>query len=256
MAAMSNAERQRRWVQRLKERAAAGNAGVTNGGKPSGVTNEKLIAKLDPLIAGLFEEGVKGMATMSPGTVMRHVTLLERALVEHGIMPESKRSEDPQGYVRSLRAKVKASVSNVTNGAEAEIPLSALSMTAQEKMKAWQRQTEKKLREQIEQEERAKVRAAWNDSMLPSFNKRLADAERVVKARKGVFPRSFYRKLLACVHPDRSNSPDAQEVFSALKDAEVLLCREAETPTSSFGMPKTVEELLARKRQARNGTRG
>jgi len=57
------------------------------------------------LIEGLFLEGAKDMATMSPGTVARLITLLERALVEHGVMPESKRSRDPQGYVRTLKSR-------------------------------------------------------------------------------------------------------------------------------------------------------
>jgi hypothetical protein len=151
---------------------------------------------------------------------------------------------EKERIVRQARAEAKA---------EPAIPFDALSKSAQEIMKAWQHQTEKRLREQIEQEERAKIRAVWDETMLPSFSKRLAEAERVIKARKGVWPRSFYRKLLACIHPDRSKSPDAQEVFGIVKNAELLLCKEAEAPTTFVSMPQTVEELLARRRQGQNG---
>jgi hypothetical protein len=87
-------------------------------------TDRDLAAKLDEHLEPLFVEGGKNMATMSPGTVAlplsddaskahsridpiiaHHVILLERILVAAGIVPESRRSADPQGYRRSLRAK-------------------------------------------------------------------------------------------------------------------------------------------------------
>jgi hypothetical protein len=52
-----------------------------------------LAEKLEPLLQGLFVEGQKNMATMSPGTVSYLVVTLERLLVEHGIVPSCKRSE-------------------------------------------------------------------------------------------------------------------------------------------------------------------
>jgi hypothetical protein len=64
-----------------------------------------LAEKLEPLIEGLFREGIASAATASPPAVMIAVTKLERLLVEHGILPKSRRYEDPQAYVRALRAK-------------------------------------------------------------------------------------------------------------------------------------------------------
>lgn len=140
--------------------------------------------------------------------------------------------------------------------ADPEVLFDALSMSAQEKMKAWQRQTEKRLRQQIEEEERAKIQTMWDRTVLPHYNKRLAEADRVIKTRRGVWSRNFYRKLLACVHPDRSSSSDAPEVFRAVKDSELLLCKEAEAPTTSVGIPKTVEELMARRQGNGAANRG
>jgi hypothetical protein len=69
------------------------------GGKPG------LAEKLDPLLETLFDQGTKNMATMSPTTVGIAVCMLERLLVEYGIMPPSRRSEDPQGYARLLKQR-------------------------------------------------------------------------------------------------------------------------------------------------------
>jgi hypothetical protein len=70
------------------------------GRLPSG-----LAEKLDPLLETLFEQGRKNQVTMSVFAVMIAVTKLERLLIEHGIMPPSRRSEDPQGYIRLLQQR-------------------------------------------------------------------------------------------------------------------------------------------------------
>jgi hypothetical protein len=95
--ALSNAERQAAWRTRREERLQElkrQHYGIRDLG-----------SRLDPLFEQLFEEGQKNMATMSPGTVARLCTLIERLLVEHGIMRSSARSEKPQSYSRSMRAR-------------------------------------------------------------------------------------------------------------------------------------------------------
>jgi hypothetical protein len=70
---------------------------------------EKLAANLEPLLDRLFVEGAtKNMTTMSPGAVLELAVEIERLLVQHGVMPESRRSKDPQGYQQSVRAKAAA----------------------------------------------------------------------------------------------------------------------------------------------------
>jgi hypothetical protein len=69
------------------------------GGKPG------LAEKLDPPLETLYEQGAANMVTMAPFVVMVAVTKLERLLVEYGIMPPSRRTEDPQGYVRLLKQR-------------------------------------------------------------------------------------------------------------------------------------------------------
>jgi hypothetical protein len=71
--------------------------------------NEKakpsLAEKLDPLLEALFIEGQKNYVTIAPTVVADAAIKLERLLVEYGIMPKSRRSEDPQGYVRLLKQR-------------------------------------------------------------------------------------------------------------------------------------------------------
>ena len=100
--ALSNAERQKRWRDKRNALAKQAEAGLAKG-KPASLRNDELAAKLEPLVEGLFAEGAKDTTTMSAGTVARLITLLERTLVEHGVLPESKRSRKPQGYVRTLK---------------------------------------------------------------------------------------------------------------------------------------------------------
>jgi hypothetical protein len=68
---------------------------------PSGLAEE-----LDPLLETLFEQAcLKNMVTVSLPTIAVAVCKLERLLVERGVIPKSRRSEDPQGYVRLLKQR-------------------------------------------------------------------------------------------------------------------------------------------------------
>jgi hypothetical protein len=69
------------------------------GGKPG------LAEKLEPPLETLYEQGARNMVTMSPPTVATSVTKLELLLVDYGIMPPSRRTEDPQGYIRLLKQR-------------------------------------------------------------------------------------------------------------------------------------------------------
>jgi hypothetical protein len=67
------------------------------GGKPG------LPEKLEPLLETLFEQNTRNMTTVSLMAVAVAAGKLERLLVDHGIMPASRRTEDPQGYARLLK---------------------------------------------------------------------------------------------------------------------------------------------------------
>jgi hypothetical protein len=67
------------------------------------VTDAVLADALEPLLEALFLEGHTHVAAASPGTVAKLACLLERLLIANGIVPQSKRAEDPQAYVRDLQ---------------------------------------------------------------------------------------------------------------------------------------------------------
>jgi len=66
------------------------------------VINAVLADGLEPLLEALFSEGHTHVAAASPTTVARLACQLERLLVVNGIVPQSKRAEDPQAYARSM----------------------------------------------------------------------------------------------------------------------------------------------------------
>jgi hypothetical protein len=99
--AMSNAERQRRFIQRLKARAAA--AGERPAAKR--VTNADLVGKLDKEIEALWAQGTAHVACRSPNTIQTAVIRIERLLVEHGIMPKSERWRNPKKHARIHHAQ-------------------------------------------------------------------------------------------------------------------------------------------------------
>ena len=62
-----------------------------------------LAAALEPLLEALFLEGHTHVAAASPGAVAKLMCQLERLLVAYGIVPQSRRAEDPQAYARNLQ---------------------------------------------------------------------------------------------------------------------------------------------------------
>jgi hypothetical protein len=88
----------RRWDKR--------NASAKRTDKQKGndyVTDTVLADALEPLLEGLFLEGHTHVAAASPSTVAKLARQLERLLVAYGVVPQSKRAEDPQAYARNLQ---------------------------------------------------------------------------------------------------------------------------------------------------------
>jgi hypothetical protein len=81
--------------------------------------------------------------------------------------------------------------------------------------------------------------------------------------RKGIMDRLTYRKILACLHPDRVSDPALkkryEEAFRLFTNLEKRVLNEKESPTQFRKMPRTYEELMAMKakvqseRRARRG---
>jgi hypothetical protein len=58
---------------------------------------------LEPLLQGLFLEGHTHVAAASPCTVAKLACQLERLLIANGIVPQSKRADDPDAYAHDLQ---------------------------------------------------------------------------------------------------------------------------------------------------------
>ncbi len=93
----ANAKKQKR--SRDKGSAPAKQADQQKGN----VTDAVLADALEPLLQALFLEGHTHVAAASPVTVAKLTCQLERLLVAYGIVPQTKRAEDPHAYVRSLQ---------------------------------------------------------------------------------------------------------------------------------------------------------
>jgi hypothetical protein len=94
----TDAEKQKR--QDMRD-AATKRAEQQNG--DDYVAEAALADALEPLLEGLFLEGHTHVAAASPSTVAKLACQLERLLVANGIVPQSRRSEDPQAYARNLQ---------------------------------------------------------------------------------------------------------------------------------------------------------
>src|ERR1035437_719181 len=134
--------------------------------------------------------------------------------------------------------------------AEAQIDPATLSVTAREKFDAAIRQHKHKLDMEFEQRVRAECQSRIEQVILPEYTKEIEDARAVLKARKGVMPRAAFKKILACLHPDRVDASLAKryaEAFSIFSGLERVLCSEAELPTSTSSFPRSYAEMMARK---------
>lgn len=106
------------------------------------------------------------------------------------------------------------------------------------------------LEKTFEDRVQAEIRRRVEDFVLPSYRETESHWRAVIKARKGIMTRDLFRRILASLHPDRSMSNETlAEVFQAFREMELALVSEKELPTPQSTLPKTVEELLARRRK-------
>jgi hypothetical protein len=138
----------------------------------------------------------------------------------------------------------------VRREAEAQIDPATLSLTAQQKLESAIRQHKRQLEMDFDRRVGDEIRQRINEIVLPSFNKQRAEAELVIKSRKGVMPRSLFRKILACLHPDQGMGKAAMtEAFHAFEKLELALCSEKEMPTPTIAFPTNYSELMELRRK-------
>jgi len=135
--------------------------------------------------------------------------------------------------------------------AAAKIDPAALSMSARKKLATAIRQHKRELDIEFEIRVLAECKRRLDEISLPHYAKELAALERLIRSRKGVMDRITYRKILACLHPDRVQDPVMkkryEEAFRLFNELEKRVLDETKSPTESRKMPRTYEELMAMK---------
>jgi DNA-binding transcriptional ArsR family regulator len=76
-----------------------------------------LAEKLDPLLEAIFDRSTRHPAKLSLHSIQHAVVMLERRLVEAGIMPGSRRSNDAIAYARQLRTEDEKATAKAFEGA-------------------------------------------------------------------------------------------------------------------------------------------
>lgn len=132
-----------------------------------------------------------------------------------------------------------------------EVSPSILSLTAQEKLQLAIKQQKRKLEAEFEIRTREECRRWLNEISLPQYAKELAELERSITSRKGVMDRITYRKILACLHPDRVQDSVLkkryEEAFRLFTELEKRVLDEKQSPTEFRKVPRTYEELMKMK---------
>jgi ParB-like chromosome segregation protein Spo0J len=130
-----------------------------------------------------------------------------------------------------------------------------LSLTAQQKLELAIRQHKAKLDRDFHAAVTRRADEFIENTIGPILRKREAEATRVIESRKGVMTKETFRKIWACLHPDRildpEQKPKYQEAFTLFEKVKMLLLNEQESPTRSGPcVPTTPAEWEALKRQA------
>jgi DNA-binding CsgD family transcriptional regulator len=144
--------------------------------------------------------------------------------------------------------------------AQVNIEPSSLSLTAQRKLELAIKQHKEKLTAQWQVAVRARVDELLLNSIGPRLQREQNEARYVMKSRKGIMDRDAYKKILACLHPDRINQfitdPKLRQTYDEawhfFRAVEKLLLNEKNSPTEFVAIPKTSEEWDALKRQTRD----
>jgi hypothetical protein len=93
------------------------------------------------------------------------------------------------------------------------------------------------------------VRKRIENTVLPSLREREAIAMKIVQSHKGIMSREDYRKILACLHPDRVDQELKERyeaAFHIFKSLEKVLVK-----TEPVGpvVPPRFSDLVLRRRQ-------
>jgi hypothetical protein len=180
---------------------------------------------------------------------------MEKALAAYdafkasGVEPTQQQVED--------RAKVSSTVvrraferrKTEAELAKQEPDLASLSASAKAKVEAAVRKIQKRMDAEYSMRLQHGIHAYVIENVLPSYSEKLALADRIIAVNKRPFTIEEYRKLLAALHPDNTNHEQRTAAFVLFKQRELLLRPPEKDKPLSGDLPKTIEELLARRKK-------
>jgi DNA-binding CsgD family transcriptional regulator len=137
--------------------------------------------------------------------------------------------------------------------AEAQIDPSTLSLSAQQKLATAIKQHQQKLSAGYQAHIQEEIRKRLEETVLPHYREKQAEAEKVIKSRKGVMDKATFNRIRRCLHPDSRQSVTDKilgEAFDAFMALEKILLDEKDSPTEFTQLPSTYEAWEQMKRDA------
>jgi hypothetical protein len=153
-------------------------------------------------------------------------------------------TERSHRYRQKLRSE--PATKPATKPHEVEQPsLPPLSMTAQQKLEAWQRQYQKDLARQFERCVLNEVKRRVDEMILPHWKEKITQAEKLYVHRRGAMDKATFNKIRRALHPDSRNSISDNmlgDAFDTFMSLEKFLLDEKDSPTDFSGLPETWDE--------------
>ena len=150
----------------------------------------------------------------------------------------------------------------IRHSQEPVIEPAMISMTAQQKLDLAIKQHKAKLTAEFHASVNQRVQEFLESTIMPKLKQEQATARRIIEGRKGIMSSKEYRKILACLHPDRVMDEGQKavytEAFRIFNDLEKLILNEKDSPTQFAGIPTTPaewEELKRKAAEAKNSNR-
>lgn len=137
--------------------------------------------------------------------------------------------------------------------ADPEIDVATFSLSQKEKFDTAVRQYRRKLDLEYDQRRTNEIREHLDGYLLPLYRTKLAEAEAVLKSRKGIMSLKDWELVRNCLHPDNSASTEKrQRAFNLWNEEKlklVILAEKDNQTGKAPPLPKTAAEWMARKAQ-------
>jgi hypothetical protein len=138
--------------------------------------------------------------------------------------------------------------------AEPEIDIKALSLSNQKKVEIYEKQLERRYKQQFEQRVLDEVRRRIDEIILPHWKQQIEQAQKLYKHRRGAMDKATFNKIRRAIHRDSRNSisdKKLDEAFDTFMSLEKYLLDEKDSPTEFGDLPETLAEWDKRRAAGR-----